>query len=66
MGNRVRVSLGRTINVGDFNSVRLDIAIEADSLPDEKVGDAVNRVYGVVERKLNEKVDEALGNGNGD
>lgn len=54
----VRVALGRTINLGDFNSQRIDIEIEDTNRPDESNGELFNRVYNAVEAQLNAKLTE--------
>lgn len=53
------VSLGFTINMGDFNSLRLDITNEDWQRPGEDWNDAADRVYDEVERKIMEKYREA-------
>lgn len=52
---KVRVGLGFTMNLGDFQSARVDIAVEDDTRQGEGVNDAFERVYGFVETKLIEK-----------
>lgn len=56
---KVRVELGFTANVGDFQSLKVTIAIEdwrRDS--DESLNAAVDRVYNYVESKLVEKLEQ--------
>lgn len=56
---KVNVALGYTLNLGNFQSLRIDLGIE-DSLRDnEHVDDAFARVYSFVENKLIEKIKEA-------
>lgn len=55
---RVIVNLGWTRNMGNFNSMRVDIGVEDDLRSGENVEDGFNRVYNYIEKKLLEKVDE--------
>ena len=55
---RVIVNLGWTRNMGNFNSMRVDIGVEDDLRNGENVEDGFNRVYNYIEKKLLEKVDE--------
>ena len=57
--SRVTVSLGYTLNLGNFQSLRIDLGIEDSERDGENVNDAFNRVYAFVEQKLTEKVKEA-------
>jgi hypothetical protein len=54
--HRVGVSVGYTRNMGNFESLRVDISLEADGVgnPD----DTFNKVYKWCESKLLEKVNE--------
>lgn len=53
---RVTVSLGYTVNMGNYESLRVDVAIEDSARSDETVGTAFERVYAYTEKKLIEKV----------
>lgn len=53
---RVRVSLGYTTNMGDFESLRTDYAVETDTLDGESADAAVARVEKLVEAKLTSEV----------
>ncbi len=53
---RVRVSAGTTLNVGDFNSVRYDVAIEDSPREGETVLQAYKRIEAFVDSQLEEKV----------
>lgn len=55
---RVIVNLGWTRNMGNFNSMRVDIGVEDDLRDNENVEAGFNRVYNYIEKKLLEKVDE--------
>lgn len=54
----VRVGLGFTMNLGDFQSARVDISVEDEQRDTEGVNDAFERVYSFVEKKLIEKQEE--------
>lgn len=56
---KVTVSLGYTLNLGNFQSLRIDIGIEDSRRDGENINDAFERVYSFVEDKLTEKVKEA-------
>ncbi len=56
---KVSVTLGYTLNLGNFQSLRVDLGV-VDSVRDgENTNDAINRVYDFVEAKVVEKVQEA-------
>lgn len=54
----VTVSLAFTRNLGNFESVKINLGVTDDVREGETVEDATNRVYKFVERKLTEKTDE--------
>jgi hypothetical protein len=56
---KVSVTLGYTLNLGNFQSLRVDLGIVDSRRDGETVNDAFERVYGFVETKLAEKVAEA-------
>lgn len=56
---KVTVSLGYTLNLGNFQSLRIDLGIEDSKKDGENINDAFSRVYAFVEDKLTEKVKEA-------
>jgi hypothetical protein len=56
---KVSVTLGYTINLGNFQSLRLDLGIVDAKREGENVDQAFERVYKFVEDKLTEKVREA-------
>lgn len=55
----VTVSLGYTLNLGNFQSLRIDLGIEDSKREGENINDAFARVYTFVEDKLTEKIKEA-------
>lgn len=55
---RVTVSMGFTRNMGNFESMRIDIGVEASANQGERVVEAFDRVYAFVEKKLVEKFSE--------
>ncbi len=58
---KVTVGLGYTINLGNFQSLRIDLSITDNKREGENTNDAFERVYSFVEAKLQEKVAEAQG-----
>jgi hypothetical protein len=56
---KVNVTLGYTLNLGNFQSLRIDLGIEDSRRDGENINDAFERVYSFVEGKLAEKVKEA-------
>jgi hypothetical protein len=56
---RVNVALGYTLNLGNFQSLRIDLGVVDSRRDGETIEDAFNRVYGFVENKLITKVKEA-------
>jgi len=55
-GHRVKVTLGYTRNMGNFESLRVDIGLEADGTGNPNV--TFDKVYAWTEQKLLEKVAE--------
>ena len=55
---RVTVSLGFTKNLGNFESLRVDIGVQDFVRQGEHINDATERVYKFVENKLIEKQEE--------
>ena len=56
---KVRVGLGYTLNLGNFQSLRIDLEITDNKRDGENTNEAFERVYAFVEEKLAEKVREA-------
>ena len=56
---KVSVTLGYTLNLGNFQSLRVDLGIVDSRRDGENINDAFERVYKFVEDKLAEKVNEA-------
>lgn len=56
---KVNVTLGYTLNLGNFQSLRIDLGVIDSRRDGETINDAFERVYGFVESKLTEKVNEA-------
>ena len=56
---KVRVGLGYTLNLGNFQSLRIDLEVADSKRDGETTSDAFERVYAFVEDKLAEKVKEA-------
>lgn len=56
---KVTVGLGYTLNLGNFQSLRIDISVTDNKRDGENTNDAFERVYKFVEDKLADKVKEA-------
>ena len=56
---KVNVTLGYTLNLGNFQSLRIDLGVIDSRRDGETIDDAFNRVYGFVEGKLITKINEA-------
>jgi hypothetical protein len=56
---KVSVTLGYTLNLGNFQSLRLDLGVVDNKREGETTNDAFERVYGFVEQKLITKINEA-------
>lgn len=56
---KVNVTLGYTLNLGNFQSLRIDLGIEDSRRDGETIEDAFNRVYSFTESKLIQKINEA-------
>ena len=59
---KVRVSVGATINLGNFESLKIAYDIEADM---DKAGESVNNCIDTLRDHLTEKVREDLSNSDG-
>lgn len=57
---KVTVGLGYTLNLGNFQSLRIDLSVTDNKREGENTNDAFERVYAFVEQKLSEKVAEAV------
>ena len=57
---KVKVSLGFTANIGNFQAVRVDIGIEDHRRDGETMDAAVDRVYKYVEAKLEERLEDTV------
>jgi len=57
---KVTVGLGYTLNLGNFQSLRIDLSVSDNKRDGENTNDAFERVYAFVEQKLSEKVKEAV------
>jgi len=56
---KVSVTLGYTLNLGNFQSLRLDLGVTDSRRNGESPDQAFDRVYKFVEDKLTEKINEA-------
>jgi hypothetical protein len=56
---KVSVTLGYTLNLGNFQSLRLDLGVVDSKRDGENTDQAFERVYKFVEDKLTSKIKEA-------
>jgi hypothetical protein len=56
---KVNVTLGYTLNLGNFQSLRLDLGVVDSRRDGETADEAFERVYKFVEDKLTDKINEA-------
>ena len=56
---KVNVTLGYTLNLGNFQSLRLDLGVVDSKRNGENTDQAFERVYKFVEDKLTDKIREA-------
>jgi len=56
---KVSVTLGYTLNLGNFQSLRLDLGVVDSKRNGENTDQAFERVYKFVEDKLTDKIKEA-------
>jgi len=56
---KVSVTLGYTLNLGNFQSLRLDLGVTDYKRESENTNETFERVYKFVEDKLTEKIKEA-------
>ena len=58
MTTRVKVDLSFTRNLGNYESIRINVGIEDDARSGETVDIATERVYQFLEKKLIQKIGE--------
>jgi hypothetical protein len=56
---KVNVALGYTLNLGNFQSLRIDLGVVDSKRDGESIDEAFTRVYSFVEQKLITKINEA-------
>jgi len=56
---KVNVTLGYTLNLGNFQSLRIDLGIIDSRREGENIDEAFTRVYEFVESKLITKINDA-------
>jgi len=56
---KVSVTLGYTLNLGNFQSLRIDLGVTDSKRNEETTGDAFDRIYEFVENKLIAKINDA-------
>ena len=55
---KVKVELQYVRNIGNYESIRVSLGVEDSVRSSENTNEAMNRVYGFVEKKLIEKMEE--------
>ena len=55
---RVRAAVGVTHNLGDYNGVRIDIAIEDDQIDGLSLDETIDEFYRKAEQKVTEYLEE--------
>lgn len=60
---RIEIKLGVTVNLGDFNSIKLEVGVEdrVRTGVDANTNAAIDRVYALVETQLQDKIEKASG-----
>jgi len=56
---KINVTLGYTLNLGNFQSLRIDLGIVDSKRDGENIDEAFSRVYSFVEDKLIAKINDA-------
>ena len=56
---KINIALGYTLNLGNFQSLRIDLGVEDSRREGESVQQAFDRVYEFVEARLVEKINES-------
>jgi methyl coenzyme M reductase subunit D len=56
---KINVTLGYTLNLGNFQSLRIDLGVVDSRREGENIDQAFERVYGFVEEKLIVKINDA-------
>ena len=56
---KINVTLGYTLNLGNFQSLRIDLGVVDSRREGENIDQAFERVYGFVEEKLIAKINDA-------
>lgn len=57
-GDRIGVSFGVTLNMGDYQSLKVEAWAESTKREGETSTDAYKRLYDLVEKEANRKADE--------
>jgi hypothetical protein len=57
--NSVTVSLGYTLNTGNFQNIRIDVGATQDLLPTTTVDEGIDSLYTVIAEQLVAKVTQA-------
>lgn len=55
----VKANIGVVLNIGNYQSLRLDLGVEDTVQPGETLEEATDRVYAFVEKAIEAKVEAA-------
>lgn len=58
--SKVRVGLGFTKNMGNFESAKIEIGLEDDVRAQESTAEAQERIYNLVEAELIKRLEELI------
>jgi len=56
----VRITLGHTANLGNFENVKVEVSVEDDQRAGETTKQTIDRVYKLVEAELVARVEKAV------
>ena len=56
---RIEVKVGRTINLGNYESKRIDIGVSGDIKDDDFVLTEINELYKMLEDEINKQIKDA-------
>lgn len=54
---QITVTLGRTLNLGNYESARMDVGVTVDLDPDDNPSEVFEATYKTAKEKLNSKIE---------
>lgn len=57
--HKASVNVGFKLNMGNYESMNVNVGLTVTGNPGEKAGDLIDRVYALVEQKLVDKFEES-------